>query len=132
MPLPSGFNDLTGQLDAELSDTGFGEFAFGTPDVGELSFPPLLIEPESLQSTGIVTRVPALVQTGKTCTVNQQLPISLCWTPKGFAGGYALQVATDATFDSPVVDEPYLMESRYFFSNALPNRTLFLARMHLQ
>ncbi len=125
VPLPSGFNDLTGQLDAELSDPGFGEFAFGTPDVGELSFPPLLIEPESLQSTGIVTRVPARVQTGRTYTVNQQLPISLSWSPKGLAGGYALQIATDATFNSPVVDEPYLLESRYFFSNALPNRIYF-------
>ena len=125
VPLPSGFNDLTGQLDAELSDTGFGEFAFGTPDLHELSFPPLLIEPESLQSTGIVTRVPTLVQTGRTYTVNQQLPISLSWSPKGLAGGYALQIATAATFDSPVVDEPYLLESRYFFSNSLPNRTYF-------
>lgn len=125
VPLPSGFNDLTGLLDAELSDPGFGDFAFGTPDLGELSFPPLLIEPESLQSTGIVTRVPALVQIGKTNTVNQQLPISLSWSPKGLAGGYALQIATNATFNSPVVDEPYLLESRYFFSNALPNRTYF-------
>jgi hypothetical protein len=57
--------------------------------------------------------------------VNQQLPISLSWSPKGLAGGYALQVATDATFDSPVVDEPYLLESRYIFSYALPNRTYF-------
>ncbi len=125
VPLPSGFNDLTGQLDAELSDTGFGEFAFGTPDVEELPFPPLMVEPESLQSTGIVTRVPPLVQSGKTCTVNQQLPISLSWCPKGFAGGYALQIAPDATFGSPVVDEPYLIESRYVFSSALPNHTYF-------
>jgi hypothetical protein len=125
VPLPTQYNPADGKLQAELSDTGFGEFAFGLPDVAEVAFPPLLVEPESLQSTGFVTCVPPLVQTGKTYTVNQQLPVALAWCPKGFASGYALQVSTHPDFSAPVVDEPYLVEARYAFSNAAPNTTYY-------
>jgi hypothetical protein len=125
VPLNTQYNYVTGQLQAELSDTGFGEYAFGLADIAEVAFAPLLVEPESLQSTGFVTRVPALVQPGKTYMVNQQLPIALAWCPKGFAAGYALQVSTGADFSAPVVDEPYLAEARYTFSSAAPNTTYY-------
>ena len=124
-PFLTQFDTFSGRLAAELSDTGFGEYAFGVPDIAEVAFPPLLIAPESLQSTGFVTRVPPLVQTGKSYTVNQQLPIALAWCPKGFAAGYALQVATSPDFADPVVDEPYLAEARYTFSGAAPNTTYY-------
>jgi hypothetical protein len=85
----------------------------------------LLIEPETLQSSAFVTRVPPLVQTGKTYTVNQQLPIALSWCPKGFAAGYALQIATNQSFATTVIDEPYLAEARYAFSSARSNTTYY-------
>jgi hypothetical protein len=123
--LPSQYNFLTGQLQAQLSDTGFGEYAFGVPDVAEVAFPPLQVEPESLQSTGFVTRVPPLVQAGRSYTVNQQLPIALSWCPKGFAAGYALQISTNQSFASLTIDVPYQAEAHYTFSNALPGRTYY-------
>jgi hypothetical protein len=119
------YNDVSGQLVAELSDTGFGEYAFGVPDIAEIAFPPLLIEPESLQSIGVVTRVPSLVQTGRTYTVNEQLPIELSWCPKGFAAAYALQLSRTQDFATLDVDEPYISEARYTFSIALPNTTYY-------
>jgi Arylsulfotransferase (ASST)/Ser-Thr-rich glycosyl-phosphatidyl-inositol-anchored membrane family len=125
VPLLTQFDSFSGQLVAELSDTGFGEYALGVPDIAEVAFPPLLIAPESLQSTGFVTRVPPLVQVAMSYTVNQQLPIVLAWCPKGFAAGYALQVASSPDFATPVVDEPYLAEARYTFSNAAPNTTYY-------
>src|SRR5262249_47670950 len=115
----------TGQLAAELTDTGFGEYAFGFPDIAEIAYPPLLVEPESLQSTGFVTRVPPLVQSNKNYTVNQQLPIALSWCPKGFASFYALQISTSAAFSTLEVDEPYVPEARYTYSSALPGKTYY-------
>ena len=123
VPLDTQYNWVTHQLAAPL--TGFGEFTLGFPDVAEIAFPPLLIEPESLQSTGFVTRVPPLVRAGKSYSVNQQLPIALSWTPKGFASSYALQVATNADFTGLNVDIPFLQEARYTFTNAQPNTTYF-------
>jgi hypothetical protein len=125
VPLPTQYNYVTGKLLAELSDTGFGEYAFGIADVADIALPPLLVEPESLQSTGFVTRVPPLVQSGRSYTVNQQLPISLSWCPKGFAAGYALQVSTNVDFATPDVDLPYMADARYALSNAAPGKTYY-------
>jgi hypothetical protein len=125
VPLLTQFDNVSGQLVAQLSDTGFGEYAFGVPDIAEIAYPPLLIEPESLQSTDFVTRVPPLVQTGQTYTVNQQLPIELSWCPKGFAAAYALQISKTQDFFTVDVDEPYISDARYTFSSALPNTTYY-------
>jgi hypothetical protein len=125
VPLNSSYDPGTGQLAAELTDIGFGEYSFGFPDVAEIPYPPLLVEAESLQSSGFVTRVPPLVQSNKTYTVNQQLPIALSWCPKGFAAFYALQISTNPAFSTLEVDEPYVPEARYTFSNALPGKTYY-------
>ena len=125
VPLNSSFNPITGQLAAELTDTGFGEYAFGFPDIAEVPYPPMLIEPETLQTNGLVTRVPPVVQSNRIYTVNQQFPIALSWCPKGFAAFYALQISTNSAFSTLAVDEPYVPEARYTFSNALPGQTYF-------
>lgn len=125
VPLNSAYNPGTGKLAAELTDTGFGEYAFGIADIPETPFPPLLVEPESLQSNGLLPRVPPLVQSNKTYTVNQQLPVSLSWCPKGFAAFYALQISTNPAFATLNIDEPYVSEARYTFSNALPGKTYY-------
>jgi hypothetical protein len=125
VPLNSAFNPVTGQLAAELTDTGFGEYAFGVSDISETAFPPLLIEPESLQPVSLLPRVPPLVQSNNTYTVNQQLPVSLSWCPKGFAAFYALQISTNPAFSTLNLDEPYLPDARYTFSNALPGKTYY-------
>jgi hypothetical protein len=123
VPLDTEYNWVTHQLNAQMD--GFGEFAFGVPDVAEIAFPPMLIEPESLQSTGFVTRVPPLVLPGASYSVNQQSPIALSWTPKGFAASYSLQISTNADFATPDLDIPYLVEAHYTFTNAKPNTTYF-------
>jgi hypothetical protein len=125
MPIPTQYNQVSGMLDAELSDAGFGEYCFGFADIADVPFPPLLIAPASLQSTGMVACVPSLVQTGITYNVNQQLPIRLSWTPKGFAGWYQLQIATDPSFAVPVVDEPYLTDANYVWNGANSNSTYY-------
>ena len=125
VPLNSAYNPGTGKLSAELTDTGFGEYAFGIADISETPFPPLLIEPESLQSSSLLPRVPPLVQSNKTYTVNQQLPVSLSWCPKGFAAFYALQISTNPAFATLNIDEPYIPVARYTFSNALPGKTYY-------
>ena len=72
-----------------------------------------------------MTRVPPVVQSRKFYSVNQQLPIALSWTPKGFATSYALQVSTNTDFTAPVVDRLFQQEARYTFTNARPNTTYF-------
>jgi hypothetical protein len=126
--IPTAYDDGTGLLAAELVDTGLGDYAFGTPDLAEVAFEPLLLEPASLQttqSTGVVTCAPGPVQPGQSYTVNQQLPISLAWCPIGFADYYNLQIATTPDFADPVVDQSYITEASYTFSDALPNTTYF-------
>jgi len=123
IPLETQYNWVTRQLVAPMDD--LGEFALGFPDVAEIAFPPLLIEPESQQTTPFVTRVPPIVQPGKLYTVNQQRPIALSWTPKGFATSFALQVSTHADFSAPEVDVPFQQEARYTFTNAIPGATYF-------
>ena len=53
------------------------------------------------------------------------LPVSLCWTPKGFARSYQLQVAMDSEFDVLVVDEPYLTEVRYVLEAVEPHTAYY-------
>jgi hypothetical protein len=57
--------------------------------------------------------------------VNQQLPVALSWCPKGFSGGYALQISTNPGFATLLIDLPYILEARYTFSNSIPNTTYY-------
>ena len=103
--LPTVYNWVTRQLQADMA--GFGEFIFGFPDLAEVPYAPLLISPAA------------------GAAVNQSLPVSFSWTPKGFAGGYYLQVSTNADFSSPLVDQPALVESRYTNVTVAPGTRYF-------
>jgi hypothetical protein len=119
IPLATDYNWVTGQLRAFMD--GLGEFTLGIPDVTEIPFAPLLIEPESLQTGEYVTRVPPLVQDGKPYSVNQALPVTLSWTPQGMASSYRLQVAKDPGFSAPAVDAADLTQCRYTLDGLEPN-----------
>jgi hypothetical protein len=103
--LPSSYNWLTHQVQAEMS--GFGEYVLGFPDVPEVPYPPLLISP------------------AQGAAVNQTLPASFFWTPKGFAEGYWLQVSTNADFSTTIVDDPTLINSLYTLATLATNRAYY-------
>ena len=75
---------------------------------------------------------PLLVTPAPDAAVNQNLPVSFFWTPKGFAEGYHLQVSTNASFATLVVDAPDLTESRYTLPSRRRGHALLLAREHVE
>jgi len=108
-PLPTSYNPVTKQLSTTMTE--FGEFIFCFPDLEEVPYAPLLIEPEDQG------------------TVNQELPVSFFWTPRGFGRSYHLQVAKDPEFKTLEVDEPNLMETRYTLGAVDPN-TIYYYRVN--
>lgn len=98
--LETEYNNVTGKLQAGMF--GFGEFILGFPDQPAVAYPPLLVTPKA------------------EAEVNQSLPVSLFWTPKGFADSYQLQVATDAEFNSLVLNVSGLKQSRYTIPSVSP------------
>ena len=99
------YNDVTHQLQADM--TGIGEFILGFPDVPEVAYPPILGRPAAGGA------------------IDQDLPVSFAWTPKGFAEGYHLQVSTNADFSTFVADIADLTETRYTLSSVAPNTRYF-------
>jgi hypothetical protein len=104
-PLPTTYNPTTKMLRADI--TGFGEFIFGMPDLDHVSLPPILIEPASQG------------------TVNQELPVALNWTPRGFVNNYHLQVSTNPEFNTLVVDEPEVMQTPYVVETVEAGNTYY-------
>ena len=104
-PLTTYYNWITKQLKATM--TQFGEFIFCFPDLDEVANSPILIEPEDQGS------------------VNQELDVSFSWTPRGFAHWHHLEVATDAGFTALVVNQSWMSESRYTWSDAADNTTYY-------
>jgi hypothetical protein len=124
VPLPTNYNWVTKKLRATM--TQFGEFIFCFPDVYDVPYPPLLNEPESYRGVQeYMVIAPPLSEPNTVYSVNQELPISLSWSPKGFARWSHLQVATDANFTSLVVNESWMTESRYTWSDAADNMTYY-------
>ncbi len=93
LPLPSAYNAATNRLVAQT--TTFGEYILAIPDIQDVRAAPILIAPSD------------------SGTVNRELPVSLSWTPRGFATSYDLQIATDTAFASPVVDQEQLTETKF-------------------
>ncbi len=130
VPQPTDYNPVTGKLSIaiDLSTQGgdFGEFIFAYPDVAELPYPPILNAVESYRGVQLYEVIaPLQATTGAVYSVNQALPISLSWSPKGFAAGYQLQIATNQDFASPVVDLSYQTDAFYVWSNASPTTTYY-------
>ncbi len=128
VPLPTDYNPVTRQLSTNM--TQFGEFIFCFPDLEEVPYAPMLIESESYRGVQEYMVIAAqLAEPNQQYPVNQELPILLSWTPKGFARSYHLQVATDENFNNVVVEEPYLTEAHYIFDTAEPG-TIYYYRVN--
>ena len=102
--LQTNYNPGKKQLRAMM--TQFGEFIFCFPDLEEVPYAPLLIEPEDQ-------------------TVNQELEVPFFWTPRGFGRSYHLQVSKDPEFATLEVDETNLMETRYTLGAVDPDTTYY-------
>jgi len=130
-PQPTYYNPVSSQLTTpQLTLTAqggdFGEVAFGYPDVAQVPYPPILNVVETwpgVQPDEVIA--PAMATNSLTFAVNQQQPIYLSWSPVGFTGWYYLQIATTPDFANPVVDDSYLTDADYVWTNAAPNTTYY-------
>ncbi len=130
LPQTTSYNPVTHKLSAALSLTAqggdFGEFIFCYPDLPDVPYAPILDQVENyrgLQPYDVTA--PRIATTGVTYTVNQQLPIFLSWSPKGFARSYQLQVSTNQDFSMPTVAVSYQTDADYIWSGAAANTTYF-------
>jgi len=105
MPLPTYYNSVTRQLKSTM--IGFGEFIFCFPDIAEVPYAPLLIEPSHQ------------------ALLNQELAVDFSWTPRGFGRSYHLQVSTNADFNDLVVDKSDLTQTRYALDKVSPGTTYY-------
>ena len=117
------YNPATREVRATMQQ--FGEFIFGYPDVSDVAYPPILDRPQSYELRTNFVIAPQQVESNIVYTVNEELPISLWWSPKGFARYYDLQIATDEEFTDPEVDLQYKTGASYVWSNALPDMTYY-------
>jgi hypothetical protein len=104
-PLPTVYDAVAGKL--KVSITQLGEFIFAYPDHPEILLAPILFGPATQAS------------------VSQAEPVMFQWTPKGFAGSYHLQVATDSGFSSLVMDQASLTNMAYTLSNLLAGTSYY-------
>ena len=109
-PLTTIYNPVTKELSATTTQV-FGQFILCFPDLAEVANPPILVEPAD-QST-----------------VNQELPVSFFWTPRGFARSHALQISRDPNFAVLDANEINLTESRYTLDSPEPN-TIYYYRVN--
>ncbi len=126
IPQLTGFNPVTRKLAVSLTLTAhgsdFGEFVFGYPDASETPYPPILNAVENHRGGQPLEIIaPLRAATGAVYSVNQTLPISLSWSPKGFASYYQLQISTHADFSHTNVDVAYMTNAAYVLSNASPD-----------
>ena len=130
VPQTTSYNPVTHKLTVSISLTAqggdLGEFIFCYPDVADVPYPPILNEVENyrgLQPYNVIG--PKMATSGVTYSVNQQLPIALSWSPKGFARYYQLQIATNADFSLPTVSVSYQTAAYYVWSGAGSNTTYY-------
>lgn len=105
VPLTTDYNPVTRQLRAAMPQ--FGEFIVCFADLEEIPYAPILIEPKDQD------------------VVNQHLPVSFCWTPRGFGRSYDLQVSRAPDFATLDVDEIDLAETRYTLTTLEPGATYY-------
>jgi hypothetical protein len=121
---------VTGKLDVSINLTAqgndLGEFIFGYPDITEVPYPPILNAVENYRGVQPYEVVaPPAATTGVVYSVNQTLPISLSWSPKGFAGSYHLVISTNQDFADPTVDLSDMTDAFYVMAAPNSNATYY-------
>ncbi|MFC1569683.1 arylsulfotransferase family protein [bacterium] len=112
-PLETTYNPVTKELKAVVRRTGLGsddeigEFIFTYPVESSKMLPPILNTPVSQNP------------------INQNNPVELSWSARGYANYYDLQVAKDSLFITLIVDEFDLMEGVYTLSDLDPETQYF-------
>jgi hypothetical protein len=101
LPQITDYNPVSSKLDVSISLTAqgndLGEFIFGYLDITEVPYPPILNAVENYRGVQPYEVVaPPAATTGVVYSVNQTLPISLSWSPKGFAGFYVMAAPNTA------------------------------------
>lgn len=99
IPLETTYNFVTGKINASVKE--LGEFVLGKEDMKSISYAPIPNSPSNNSS------------------VNYKIPVPISWSPVGFASKYALQIATDESFQKIVVDEKSLSNSLYKFISTI-------------
>jgi hypothetical protein len=134
LPQPTSYNPVTQKLSATvaLSSQGndLGEFIFGYPDLADVPYPPMLNEVENyrgLQPYDVIA--PKMASGEVPYSVNEQLPILLSWSPKGFARYYQFQISTNLDFTSNLVSVGYQTDAYYVWNGAAPNTTYYYRAM---
>jgi Ser-Thr-rich glycosyl-phosphatidyl-inositol-anchored membrane family protein len=115
-------------VDLALNSVGsdMGELILGYPDVADVPYPPLLNEVQNyagVQPYNVLA--PALAEPATTYSVNQELPIELSWSPKGFARYYQVQISTNQDFATTLVSVAYQTDAFYVFNDAVGGTTYF-------
>jgi len=130
IPQVNDYNPVTGKLDVSINLTAqgndLGEFIFGYPDITEVPYPPILNAVENYRGVQPYEVVaPPAATTGVVYSVNQTLPISLSWSPKGFTGSYHLVISTNQDFSDPTVDLSDMTEAFYVMDAPNSNTTYY-------
>ena len=123
-PLSTNYNHVTKKLRATM--TQFGEFIFCFDDLADVPYPPIVNEAENYRGVqGQWLVYPRKADPDMVCQVNQELPVFLSWSPKGFARSYSLQVAKDESFTNLVVDESSMTDAMYVLETVDPGTTYY-------
>jgi hypothetical protein len=108
VPLVTTPNPVTQKVIANTDK--FGEFILTTPDLESIVFIPMPYEPAD------------------SSTVNQNLPVTLRWTPFGYVNEYTLQVAPDYDFNTILINEEHMTDAFYTI-DSVDNNTAYYWRV---
>ena len=103
--LPTTHNPARNEIVANTSK--FGEFIFCWNDTDSLASSPAMITPANRDS------------------LNQLLPVSFSWNPRGYGTGYHLQVASDSLFRSLVLNDSLLKAASDTLKSVTPKATYY-------
>ncbi|RQW01645.1 MAG: T9SS C-terminal target domain-containing protein, partial [Calditrichaeota bacterium] len=101
IPLNTTYNHVTGKVVANTDR--MGEFVVTYPDLESVVFTPMAYAPED------------------SGTVNQELPVTLRWTPIGQVNEYDIQIASDFDFTSIIINQGNMTDAFFTMDTVTKN-----------